>query len=75
MADQTRRAHLLAAIRQHGRPVTTQLAAQLMTDSTWPTSGRNTTRKDLRALARDGHLAAVDINSRRQYHLAPQGDQ
>ncbi|MFB6934534.1 hypothetical protein [Streptomyces chartreusis] len=71
----SRRAHLLAAIKTHGRPVTTQLAAQLMTDSSWPTSGRNTVRKDLRALARHGHLQAVDINSRRLYHLAPQGDQ
>lgn len=71
----SRRTHLLAAIRAHGRPVTTQLAAQLMNDSSWPTSGRNTTRKDLRALARNGHLQAVDINSRRLYHLATQGDQ
>ena len=65
----SRRAHLLAAIRQHGRPVTTQLAARLMTDSSWPTSGRNTTRKDLRALTARGALQAADINGRRTYHL------
>ncbi|MFJ8538109.1 hypothetical protein [Streptomyces sp. NPDC093591] len=64
----SRRAYLLAAIRTHGRPVTTQLAEQLMTGSPWPTAGRNTARKDLRALARQGHLTAVDIDSRRLYH-------
>ncbi|MEW2420492.1 hypothetical protein AB0911_08100 [Streptomyces nigra] len=69
MADITRRAHLLAAIRAHGRPVTTQAATQLMTDSSWPTSGRNTVRKDLRGLARAGHLTADDIDGRREYHL------
>lgn len=63
----TRRAHLLAAIRAHGRPVTTQLAEQLLT-GVWPTYGRNTARMDLRGLARDGHLTAVDIDGRRIYH-------
>ncbi|GAB2731476.1 hypothetical protein [Streptomyces bullii] len=63
----TRRQQLLAAIRQHGRPVTTQLAEQLLT-GTWPTYGRNTARKDLRGLARCGHLTAVDIDGRRLYH-------
>lgn len=64
----TRRTYLLAAIRAHGRPVTTQLAEQLMTGSPWPTTGRNTTRKDLRGLARAGALAAVDLDGRRFYH-------
>jgi DNA-binding FadR family transcriptional regulator len=64
----TRRQYLLAAIRAHGRPVSTQLAEQLMTDSPWPTTGRNTVRKDLRGLARHGHLAAVDLDGRRIYH-------
>ncbi|MGW2933984.1 hypothetical protein ACWDA7_19520 [Streptomyces sp. NPDC001156] len=64
----TRRGYLLATIRQHGRPVTTQLAEQLLTGSPWPTTGRNTARKDLRGLARHGHLAAVDVNGRRIYH-------
>jgi Fe2+ or Zn2+ uptake regulation protein len=72
VADTTRRAHLLAAIRAHGRPVTTQAAAQLMTDSSWPTSGRTTVRKDLRGLARAGHLTAIDADGRRQYDLATQ---
>ncbi|MGW0131943.1 hypothetical protein [Streptomyces sp. NPDC003299] len=71
----TRRAYLLAAIRDYGRPVTTQLAERLMTDSPWPTTGRNTVRKDLRGLARGGHLTAVDIDDRRTYHLThtPEG--
>jgi predicted transcriptional regulator len=71
----TRRAHLLAAIRNHGCPVTTQLAEQLMTGSPWPTTGRNTTRKDLRALTARGLLTAVDMDGRRIYHptTTPEG--
>ncbi|MCG0066260.1 hypothetical protein L0F81_23710 [Streptomyces tricolor] len=71
----TRRGWLLAAIRAYGRPVTTQLAEQLMTGSPWPTTGRNTVRKDLRAFARHGHLTAVDIDGRRIYHppTSPEG--
>ncbi|WP_171108662.1 MULTISPECIES: hypothetical protein [unclassified Streptomyces] len=66
----TRRQYLLAAIRAHGRPVTTQLAEQLMTDSPWPTAGRNTTRKDLRGLARAGLLTpGVSTDGRTTYHL------
>ncbi|MEV5957240.1 hypothetical protein AB0M11_26325 [Streptomyces sp. NPDC051987] len=64
----TRRGHLLAAIRAYGRPVTTQLAAQLLA-GTWPTYGRNTARKDLRGLARAGLLTPADIDDRRLYHL------
>lgn len=64
----TRRAYLLAAIRAHGRPVTTQLAERLMTGSPWPTTGRNTTRKDLRALTARGLLASADVDRRRIYH-------
>ncbi|MFJ8145992.1 hypothetical protein ACIQ6R_13060 [Streptomyces sp. NPDC096048] len=57
MADLlTRRQYLYAAVQQHGRPVTTALAEQLMADSPWPTARRNTTRKDLRGLARQGLL-------------------
>ncbi|MFF7142331.1 hypothetical protein ACFZB5_13920 [Streptomyces nodosus] len=65
----TRRAYLLAAIRAHGRPVTTGLAEQLLTGSQWPTYGRRTACKDLRALAKRGDLTAVDIDGRRTYHL------
>jgi hypothetical protein len=71
----TRRAYLLAAIRAHGRPVTTQLAEQLMTDSPWPTAGRNTTRKDLRGLARAGHLVpGINADGRRQYDTTITGE-
>lgn len=71
MADlTTRREYLYAAVQQHGRPVTTQLAAQLMADSPWPTARRNTTRKTLRGLARAGLLAiGKDPEGRTTYHL------
>ncbi|MFF8679548.1 hypothetical protein ACF07F_16715 [Streptomyces sp. NPDC015237] len=70
MADTpTRRTYLLAAIAADGRPVTTALAEQLMVDSPWPTARRNTTRKDLRGLAKAGLLTATDTTGRRQYHL------
>jgi len=69
----TRRACLLAAIRAHGRPVTTQLAAQLLAGM-WPTYGRNTARKDLRGLARHGHLTTADIDGRRLYHFTTIGE-
>ncbi|MFC8515539.1 hypothetical protein [Streptomyces sp. NPDC057257] len=63
----TRRGELLAAIRAHGRPLTTQFAAQLLVGA-WPSYGRNTARKDLRGLVRQGHLTAVDVDGRRIYH-------
>lgn len=68
MPELTRRDHLLAAIAAHGRPVTNELAQQLLA-GTWAPYGRNTARKDLRGLTRDGHLTAADINGRRLYHL------
>lgn len=69
----TRRQYLLAAIQQHGRPVTTGLAEQLMADSPWPTTKRNTARKDLRGLARSGLLAVgQDPEGRTTYHLTTQ---
>ena len=67
MADISRRAYLLAAIRSHGRPVTTQFAEQILAASPWGCH-RNTARKDMRAFVRDGHLTAVDIDGRRTYH-------
>ncbi|MET7321472.1 hypothetical protein [Streptomyces sp. NPDC005549] len=71
MADLlTRREYLYAAVREHGRPVTTGLAEQLMADSPWPTARRNTTRKDLRGLAKNGLLTAVTTaDNRTTYHL------
>jgi len=70
----TRRAYLLAAVTQYGRPVTTQLAEQLMADSPWPTTGRNTARKDLRGLARRGLLSPVDTDQGRVYRPTAIGE-
>jgi hypothetical protein len=66
---QTRRAYLLDRLREYGRPVTTQLAEELMADSPWPTAGRNTLRKTLRGLAKQGDLVPVDTDQGRIYHL------
>ncbi|RLV66303.1 hypothetical protein STAN_1824 [Streptomyces sp. CBMAI 2042] len=63
----TRRAWLAVAIQTEPAPVTTHRAAELLAASPWPTSGRNTARKDLRALAARGVLAAVDAAGRRTY--------
>ncbi|MFI1702011.1 hypothetical protein ACH419_39525 [Streptomyces bobili] len=68
MADVlTRRAYLLAAIQRETTPVTTQRAAQLLASAQWPTTGRNTARKDLRALASRGFLHVLDADGRRIY--------
>lgn len=69
----TRRDWLAAAVQTETTPVTTQRAAELLTTSPWPTAGRNTARKDLRALTARGVLAATDHNGRRTY--TPKGDQ
>lgn len=63
----TRRGYLLAAIIADGRAVTAARAVQLLDGSPWPTAGRNTARKDLRALAADGFLLASDKPGRRTY--------
>jgi Fe2+ or Zn2+ uptake regulation protein len=66
----TRREYLYAAVQQHGRPVTTGLAEQLLAGSPWPTARRNTTRKTLRGLAKQGLLAiGQDPEGRTTYHL------
>ncbi|MGW2379269.1 hypothetical protein [Streptomyces sp. NPDC001658] len=65
----TRRDYLLAAIQRQSAPVTTARAEQLLADSPWPTTGRNSTRKDLRALAARGFLLAGSTeDGRRIYH-------
>lgn len=65
----TRRGYLLAAIQADTHPVTTARAEQLLAASPWPTAGRNTVRKDLRGLARWGHLRPDhDADGRRIYH-------
>ncbi|MEU0199174.1 MULTISPECIES: hypothetical protein [unclassified Streptomyces] len=70
----TRRAWLLAAVKEYGRPVTTQVAEGLMANSPWPTAGRNTLRKDLRGLAKRGALVPVDTDQGRIYHLTALGE-
>lgn len=75
----TRRGYLLAAIQADGRPLTTRHAVSILARSPWPTSGRNTVRKDLRSLAVRGELTAViDDHGRRIYHptvIGKDGDQ
>lgn len=68
----TRRAWLATAITAEPAPVSTQRAAQLLAVSPWPTAGRNTARKDLRALTARGLLLAVDTDGRRTYST-PEG--
>lgn len=63
----TRRAWLATAVQAEPTPVTTHRAAQLLAVSPWPTAGRNTARKDLRALAARGLVRAVDADGRRTY--------
>ncbi|MEE4489369.1 hypothetical protein [Streptomyces sp. BE230] len=70
--DITRRTWLATAVRSEPAPVTTHRAAQLLAASPWGTAGRNTARKDLRALTARGLLAAVDTDGRRAY--TPIGD-
>lgn len=67
ISTETRRGYLLAAIVADGRAVTAARAVQLLDGSPWPTTGRNSARKDLRALAADGYLIARDKDGRRTY--------
>ncbi|MGW4850203.1 hypothetical protein ACWEPZ_03080 [Streptomyces sp. NPDC004288] len=64
-----RRDWLLAEIRTRRGIWTAIRAEQAYDRSPWPTSGRNTARKDLRALAASGDLIARDneITRRRTY--------
>ncbi|MFI6347279.1 hypothetical protein [Streptomyces sp. NPDC050560] len=66
-APESRRGWLLAAIQRQAQPVTTAQAARLYAASPWPSSGRNTTRKDLRSLVARGDLAATDTARGRTY--------
>ncbi|MFI8535441.1 hypothetical protein ACIGMX_34990 [Streptomyces aquilus] len=71
MPDQQIREFLLAAIQAEGGSVTTHRAECLMASSPWPTTGRNTARKRLRTLSREGHLiAGTDATGRRVYSLS-----
>ncbi|MFE9845833.1 hypothetical protein [Streptomyces goshikiensis] len=66
----TRREWLLAAIQREPGPVTTHRAEQLLTDSPF-SHHRNSARKSLRSLTRDGALVAVDASGRRAYRPTP----
>ena len=64
-----RRDWLLAEIRRTSGVWTVRRAEAVMHGSPWPTTGRNTLRKDLWALAERGVLVAHDneITKRRTY--------
>ncbi|XUM01271.1 hypothetical protein ACQ86F_31845 [Streptomyces venezuelae ATCC 10712] len=64
-----RRDWLLAEIRKRGGTWTAIRAEEVLHRSPWPSSGRNTARKDLRALSARGALIARDneITKRRTY--------
>ena len=67
--QQHRRSWLLSEIRTRGGIWTAIRAEEALRRSPWPSSGRNTARKDLRALAAHGALIAQDneITKRRTY--------
>lgn len=67
ISTETRRGYLLAALITDGQAVTVARGVQLLDSSPWPTAGRNTVRKDLRALAADGYLNPSDKTGRRTY--------
>jgi len=71
VADVSRRQYLYAAIRADGRPVTTARAEQLLDGAPLTPAGRNTIRKALRGLARDGLLVPRlrPVDGRREYRL------
>lgn len=64
-----RREWLLQQIRTSRGQWTTLRAESTLRHSPWPTSGRNTARKDLRALAARGELTVWDdqTTGRRAY--------
>lgn len=65
----SRREWLLTQIRTSSGKWTTLRAEAELRRSPWPTSGRNTARKDLRALAARGELTVWDdqTTGRRAY--------
>jgi hypothetical protein len=69
-ATTIRREYLLAAIRRFGGPVTTKSALNIYAKSReWAGAGRNTTRRDLRDLARRAYLVPVEQGGARFYRL------
>jgi hypothetical protein len=68
---ETRTAYLYAALAAAPGPVTTHDAEQLLATSPF-SCHRNSARKSLRTLTRDGLLTARDENGRRTYRLNEQ---
>lgn len=67
-----RRNSLLALIRaSQQQPVTTRSAQALYGQTPWNGIGRKAARRDLRDLARRGHLLPVGAESQRSYLLNP----
>jgi hypothetical protein len=67
----TRTGYLLAALQAQPGPVTTADAEQLLATSPF-SCHRNSARKSLRTLTRDGLLTARNENGRRTYRLNEQ---
>ena len=67
-----RRDSLLALIKcGPSRAVTTHHAQDLYSVTPWSGIGRNAARRDLRDLARRGHILPVTVNGQRAYLLNP----
>ena len=68
-----RRDSLLALVKSmpQQRPVTTRRAQDLYSVTPWSGIGRNAARRDLRDLARRGHLLPVTADGQRAYLLNP----
>jgi hypothetical protein len=62
-----RRMYLLAIVRNLGETVGTKRALQIYAASPWPTTSRNTARRDLRDLARRAYLVPAEADGRRGY--------
>ncbi|MFJ7070141.1 hypothetical protein [Streptomyces sp. NPDC101115] len=67
----TRRGWLLNEIRTTGGTWTARRVEAVMHSSPWPTTGRNTARKDLRALAAHGDLTARDDRDSKRRSYTP----
>lgn len=70
MGVETRRTFLLAVVQaKGGGPVTTGRALQIYAASPWAGVSRNTTRRDLRDLARRAYLVPAEHQGARFYKL------
>jgi ribosomal protein S25 len=71
--DVTARRDSLFALIKEGprRPITTGRAQDLYSVTPWSGIGRNAARRDLRDLARRGHLLTITVDGQRAYLLTP----